>query len=72
MNGKPAGMMANSHWNAINRGRVSSKKKKVMNFQWGVGTRILYKDNTFEIEARPDILDYIFAPLVPFNKNYHR
>ena len=37
-----------------------------------VSPKGLYKDSKFEIEAGPDILDYIFAPLVPFNNNYHR
>ena len=32
---------------------------------------LVYKDFTFEIEAGPDILDYIFAPLVPFDYNFH-
>ena len=33
-------------------------------------TKDLYKDSTFEIEVGPDILNYIFAPLVPFNYNF--
>ena len=30
------------------------------------------QDKTFEIEARPDILDYFFSFLVPFNYNFRR
>ena len=40
---------------------------KISTYQWSS-----IQDKTFEIEARPDILDYIFLPLVPFNYIFRR
>ena len=42
-------------------------KKIVWKNQWSS-----IQDKTFEIEARPDILDYFFSSLVPFNYNFRR